>query len=622
MPDRVPILPVPGAFLKPEGGAVFCVWAPERSSIRLKLEGISDPIALTPVPGGYFTATVADAREGRLYNYLLDDDSKLYADPCSGFQPQGADGPSQLIDHSKFIWGDTEWHGHDPARHILYEMHIGTFTHEGTWRAAADRLEDLSELGITTIEMMPVAGFSGQFGWSYDPVNFYAPSHNYGTPDDLKYFINKAHGLGIAVILDVVYNHSGPDDNYLAHFADAYFSPVHTTDWGRSFNFDGKNSQPVRDFFIRNVEHWIRNYHFDGFRIDSAENIFDDGTPHIVFEMIKAARAAAGERKIFIVIENEQQTTNFLRPDPVTGACADAAWNDDFHHSAHVALTGRREAYFTDYLARPQEFISLARQGYLFQGQRYEWQDKPRGKPAEDLRPWQFVNYLENHDQIANLGTGMRLWQRSHPALYRAMAAVQILLPQTPLLFQGQEFNSPAPFNYFINVPPEKWPVYRKGRFDQMSQFPSTREIESFLTEPGDPETFLNSKLRHAAKDQRIFRLYQDLIRLRRSDEVLAAEDLEFDGAVLDDRAFAIRYWGKAGERLFLVNLGYDLDLAPAAEPLLAPPSQMRGWGAIWTSEHPDYGGYGCPPPDGKGKRPWHLSAFSAVFLKPQPKEE
>src|SRR6516162_8757457 len=321
-------------------------------------------------------------------------------------------------------------------------MHIGTFAAEGSWGAAMGELPALAELGITCIEIMPVAEFPGRFGWGYDGVGLFAPTRLYGGPIDFRRFVDCAHALGIAVILDVVYNHIGPDGNYLKNFSPAYFSDHYDGVWGDAINFDGPDSGPVREFFIANAGYWIDEYHLDGLRLDATQEIFDRSEDHILAAIVRQSRSAGRGRTIFIVGENETQEARLARAPDRGGYGLDALWNDDFHHSAMVALTGRREAYYSGYRGRSREFVAAAKHGFLYQGQRYQWQQKPRGTPALDLSAESFVVFLQNHDQIANSGTGERCHALTSPGRLRAMTAYFLLMPGIPMLFQGQEFGA------------------------------------------------------------------------------------------------------------------------------------------------------------------------------------
>ncbi len=433
----------------------FRVWAPKAQRVDLVLEDSAEKNAnrtfhpLTCEDGGYFSG-VAHAAAGSLYRFRVNNAVHFHPDPASRFQPHGPHGPSQVVDPTRFQWTDSEWPGVKLKGQIIYEIHIGTFTPEGTWRSAAEQLAELERIGISVIEMMPIADFPGKFGWGYDGVDLFAPTRMYGTPDDLRYFVNHAHSLGLAVILDVVYNHFGPDGNYLARLLRTIICISESdNDWGDSINFDGPNSGPVREFFITNGRYWIEEFHFDGFRFDATESIFDRSEEHIIGAIGRAARSAAGERSIILVAENERQEVKLIRPRSEGGDDLDGVWNDDLHHSAIVALIGRREAYYTDYLGAPQEFISAAKYGYLFQGQPYSWQEAPRGTLALGAPPEAFVAFVENHDQVSNTLAGQRVRFETSPGRYRAMTALLLLGPWTPLLFQGQEFGTSRPFLYF-----------------------------------------------------------------------------------------------------------------------------------------------------------------------------
>jgi maltooligosyltrehalose trehalohydrolase len=583
--------------------------------VRIATEG--QLFEMSEDAGGYFSATLPAARPGLLYKFQLDDDDYLYPDPESCFQPEGPHGPSQVTDVHAFHWHDRNWTGVEAQGQICYEMHIGAFTPEGTFRAARQRLKDIADVGITLLELMPIAEFSGRWGWGYDNVDLFAPSHLYGTPDEVKQFINEAHRLSLGVILDVVYNHFGPDGNYVKAFADEYFTDKYENDWGEAIDF---SAEPVRDFYIRNALYWIEEFHFDGLRLDATQDIHDESPEHILAAISKRVRAAAGKRNIYIVAENEPQQSWMAKPPEHGGYGIDALWNDDFHHSAMVAMTGRKEAYYTDHNGAPQEFVSSAKYGYLYQGQRYKWQKKRRGSPAYDLKPWNLVAYLQNHDQIANSTRGDRVNVLTDPALYRAVSTLLLLGPATPMLFQGQEFGATTPFLYFCDYGTELCEAVAAGRKKFLAQFRSIAqpETQESLPNPGDPAGFEKSKLDWSQrdKDPRLFHLYRDLIRLRREDPVLGRpQSRACDGAVLSGSAFVLRYFNSQyGDRLLIFNFGSDLHLDPAPEPLLAP-LPGKQWSVLWSSEDPRYGGSGTFPPESEEN--WRIAGHSAVVLIP-----
>jgi maltooligosyltrehalose trehalohydrolase len=608
---RLPI----GAETTPDG-VHFRVWAPARRMVEVVAEG--GPVRLEPEPGGYFAGQLVGLAAGARYWFRLDGEL-LRPDPASRFQPDGPHGPSQVVDPSRFSWTDTGWRGLRLERQVLYELHVGTFTHEGTWPAATGELAALADLGVTCVELMPVADFAGRFGWGYDGVNLFAPTRLYGAPDDLRAFVDRAHALGLGVILDVVYNHLGPDGNFLRDFSPAYFTDRHETEWGEALNFDGEGSGPVRELFVENAGYWISEFHLDGLRLDAAQSIFDASPEHVLGAIGRRAREAAAPRGIVIIAENEPQHVRLVRPLEAGGYGLDALWNDDFHHTAVVALTGRSEAYYSDHTGSPQELLSAAKHGYLFQGQRYAWQRKARGTPARGVAPAAFVCFLENHDQVANSSGGQRVRTLTTPGRWRAMSALLLLGPWTPMLFQGQELGSDRPFLYFADQRPELAARVRSGRVEFLHQFPSLAapDVRDLLRDPADPRTFEGCKLERTEASRELLALHRDLLALRRSDPVVRAQGAHgFDGSILGPEALALRWFALDGaDRLLVVNLGADLTRASIADPLLAPPEGLR-WALAWSSEHPRYGGRGSPAPFHEGGV--RVAGHAAMLLAPE----
>ncbi len=615
-----------GAELIGENETHFRVWAPKAQHVDLVLEESAAKNAkrtfhpLEAEESGYFSGA-ANVGAGACYRFRVNNAENFHPDPASRFQPDGPHGSSQVVDPTQFQWTDKEWRGRKLKGQIIYELHVGTFTKEGTWRAAAEQLAELARIGITVVEMMPIADFPGKFGWGYDGVDLFAPTHLYGTPDDLRAFVNRAHSLGLAVILDVVYNHFGPDGNYLAVYSNDYLTREKENDWGDSINFDGSNSGPVREFFITNGRYWIEEFRFDGFRFDATQSILDNSDEYVVGAIGRAAREAAGVRSIILIAENERQEAKLIQPRSEGGDDLDAIWNDDFHHSAVIALTGKREAYYTDYLGLPQEFISAAKYGYLFQGQPYVWQEAPRGTLIFGAPPEAFVAFIENHDQVSNTATGERLRFQTSPGRYRAMTTLLLLGPWTPLLFQGQEFGASTPFTFFTDTGdgPMREAI-RKGRFEFLAQFPSlaTDEVQKRLPVPSDPEVFASSKLDFSEreKNRQFYDLHIDLLRLRREDSRFREQKPGgVDGAVLGPKSFVLRYFsdGNADDRLLVVNLGERQSLAPIPEPLLAPPLGLE-WETLWSSESTRYGGPGVATVATQGS--WTLPAEAAVAFR------
>ena len=566
-----------------DGGVHFRVWAPERKRVAVVIDDRDHP--LEREASGHFSGFVQGARAGTRYRFRLDGESETYPDPASRYQPEGPHGPSEV-----FAAGSPPaqvWQLDESL--VISEIHIGTFTQEGTFVSAIEKLPLLADAGINLIEVMPISEFPGRFGWGYDGVDWFAPAHIYGTPDDFRSFVDAAHAQGIGVILDVVYNHFGPDGCYWTKFTPDYFTDRYSNDWGEAINFA---SEGVREFCTENAAYWIDEFHLDGLRLDATQDIHDPTGTHILAEVVRAARAVAGDRKIFVVAENEGQNRTLIDEYGL-----DALWNDDWHHSALIALGGKREAYYSDYRGRPQELVSMAKHGFLYQGQWYSWQKKYRGTPTGGIEARQFVQYLENHDQVANSATGQRAYQLTSPGRYRAMAALLLLGPQTPMLFQGQEFASSKPFLYFADHNPELAAAVRKGRAEFLLQFPSVQSVADTLAPPEDVATFERCKLDWSERDahREALTFHKELIALRRaySTELL-------DGAVLSDHALILRF---RDARLLLVNLGAEVDFDPVAEPLLAPPAGCE-WSVLWSSSEEEF-------------EEWRIPAESAVLLKP-----
>ncbi len=615
-------LPV-GAELRRGGGVHFRLWAPACCEVLVEFEG-HESRALLPEPDGYFSGLSEVARAGWRYRFRLDDLAESLPDPASRFQPAGPHGWSEIVDPANFAWQDHAWRGLPRERLVIYEMHIGSFTPEGDWTGAAKQLPALAELGITCIELMPVAEFSGRFGWGYDGVNLFAPTRLYGRPDDFRAFVDSAHCLGMAVILDVVYNHLGPEGNYLRSFSADYFTNRYENEWGEALNFDGLNAGPVREFFIANAGYWIDEYHLDGLRLDATQQIFDASADHVLAAIVRRVREAAGPRRTFIVGENEPQHARLLLPPQQGGYGFDALWNDDFHHSATVALTKRQEAYYSDYQGHAKEFVAAATSGFLFQGQYSQWQHQPRGTPTLGLPAELFVVFLQNHDQIANSATGARGASLTSPGAWRALTCFMLLMPGIPMLFQGQEFAASTPFLYFADHAGALALDVAKGRRKFLSQFPSLASIaaQERFDNPADADTFQRSQLDHGerARHAEAYALHRDLLALRRDDPTLGDRSYRVEGAVLTDEAWLLRYIVSGGQdRLLIVNLGLDLALTFIAEPLLAPPVG-RGWRLLWSSEDPRYGGSGVPLPTEEGM--WRVPGRSALLLAAEPNSE
>jgi maltooligosyltrehalose trehalohydrolase len=620
-----------GAEVLPEGGVRFRVWAPKRRSVQVALSRdprdrkpsiVADLQREVSSSEGYYSGTVDEAAAGMFYGFRLDDASQPLPDPASRSQPHGPLGLSQIVDPRSFKWSDAEWKGLEIQGQVIYEMHVATLTAEGTWTAALERLPDIAEAGMTVIEVMPLADFPGQFGWGYDGVCLFAPTRLYGPPDDFRKFVDCAHALGLGVILDVVYNHFGLVGCTVTEFSDDYFSRRHKNEWGSPINFDDERSGPVREFFVANVRYWIEEFHLDGFRFDATQSIFDDSDKHILTEMAQAARDSAGERSVILLAENEPQDVRLVRSPEIGGHGLDAMCNDDFHHTSRVRLTGLMEAYYEDYRGSIDELRSAILRGFLYQGQISQHQGKRRGSPARGVPATALIHFLQNHDQIANTGLGARIHELTSPGRLRAMTALWLLSPQTPMFFQGQEFAASSPFMYFADFSGKDREAVAQGRLKFLSQFPSfaTEEFRRAHPDPASRSTFERSKLRWADRREHEaqFALHKDLLALRREDPLFRRQRSDLiEAAALSADCLVLRYFSEeeddASDRLLIVNLGIQLTYSPSPEPLLAPPPHCR-WELMWTSETVRYGGRTTPAvetPEG-----WNLPAETAVVLR------
>jgi maltooligosyltrehalose trehalohydrolase len=607
-----------GAQLVDEG-VRFKVWAPKVTGIDVLLQTGAALALKKDTDTGYFSGIAPHASPGMTYRYRVDGE-KDFPDPCSRFQPEGPHGPSLIVNPSAYRWRDHNWPGVRIMGQVIYELHIGAFTQEGTFDAAIQELEVLKRLGITLLEIMPVAEFPGRWNWGYDGVCLFAPSHRYGDYEAFKRFVDAAHNKGLGVILDVVYNHFGPDGNYVSVFSDDYFTDRYPNEWGQAINFDGPRSAGVRELVVQNACYWIEEFHLDGLRIDATHAIHDAGEQHILAALSLETRRAAGRRSIVLIAESEAQEIHAVRPVEQGGWGLDAIWSDDFHHVSRVAATGRSEAYYTDYRGAPQEFISAIKRGFLYQGQRYHWQRKARGTVVDREPACSFVFYLQNHDQIGNTLTGNRLHTLTSPGLYRVLTTIHLLAPQTPMLFMGQEYGASNPFLYFVDFGGhELGPKVQQGRQQFLSQFPSyaSEAAQKSMFDPNDALTYDRSKLDGAERRAQgpLYKLYRDLLRLRREDLVFSAQSRDaIDGAILSPQAFVIRCFEATDhDRLVVINLGPDLHFVPAPEPLLAPPPHGE-WALLWSSDHPQYGGPGIINP--LTEEGWHIPAESATVFR------
>jgi len=583
-----------GAELVSNDHANLRVWAPDHHELEAVVDGVTT--RLQREDDGHFSA-ILRAHPGSRYAIRLPGDARSYPDPVSRWLPDGPDGLSAMVDLSAYRWNDTAWRGVTLPGQVLYEMHVGTCTRSGGWRSAEGLLPRLRDLGVTVIQMMPIAEFAGLFGWGYDGVQWFAPTRNYGEPSDLQHFVDAAHQIGLGVILDVVYNHLGPSGNFLGRFDRRWQSTRHRNEWGEALNFDGDGAGFMRSLVLSNVRYWIREFHLDGFRLDAAQQLFDDSPDHIIAAITRTAREAAGPRSVIVIAEHEPQDARLIRPPSAGGYGLDGIFNEDFHHSCRVALTGLREAYFSDYLGTSREWLALVERGCLFQGQYYTWQKQPRGTPALDRDPVQLICFLENHDQIANSAAGLRLIDLAGEAPWRAMTAYLLLGPWTPLIFQGQESGSDTPFRFFANHNADLQARVVDGRREFLGQFTRFADEAVPSTAPPSIGEDVFDACRAGPDPPRAARcrqLFTDLVTMRHHDPTLGQHAGRLSGATAGERTLLLRFEGATPsiDRLVVVNLDADVNLAALPDPIVAPPANHE-WRVRWCSEDAKYGGSG-----------------------------
>lgn len=527
-----------GATVGKDGAVRFRLWAPDARAVDLKLTGGGRPRLLPMTASGefgWFEVTVNDAGAGDRYVYVIDGAAEV-PDPASRFQPDGVHGPSMVIDPAAFSWSDAAWRGRPFEEAVFYELHVGTVTGEGTFDGMRRHLDSLSDLGVTAIELMPVAEAPGRWNWGYDGVYPFAPQARYGGPDRLKALVCAAHARGLMVFLDVVLNHFGPEGNYLRRYASPFFTERHQTPWGAAINYDGEHSRTVRDFFIEVARYWIEEFNLDGLRIDAVHAIFDDGEPHILEELADAASAVVPPgRHVHLVLENDDNAAGFLRR-AAHGAPRwyAAQWNDDLHHALHVLATGEREGYFADYAADPVADLGRAlAEGFVYQGQRSAYRGGVRrGGPSAHLPPTAFVGFLQNHDQIGNRALGERIGDLVTPDALRAVTAILLLAPAPPLLFMGQEWATSAPFPFFCDFGPDLADSVRQGRLREFSRFPEFADpaARERIPDPLSEQTVRRATLDWAERDRSPHREWLDfhdrLLTLRRGEIVPLVKDL------------------------------------------------------------------------------------------------
>lgn len=502
----------------------FRLWAPGADTVELVLPDSANPHRTMQKHSDGWYELVAEAGAGTRYLYRIDGEREV-PDPASRCNPEDVHRASVVVDPAQFEWDDHGWRGRSWSEAVIYELHVGTFSPDGTFAGVERRLDYLADLGVTAIELMPLADFPGKRNWGYDGTLHFAPDSSYGTPEDLKRLIAAAHARGLMVFLDVVYNHFGPEGNYLHTYASAFFTDRHKTDWGAAINFDGADARPVRDFFIHNTLYWLEEFHFDGLRFDAVHAIVDDSTPHILVELAEAVRSGpARERAIHLILENDHNEARYLEYRDGAPRWYSAQWNDDQHHAFHVLLTGEKDGYYADYADAPAKHVGRClAQGYAYQGDPSPYRDgKPRGEPSKGLPPAAFVNFLQNHDQVGNRALGERLPALARPERLKAATFAWLLSPAPPMLFMGEEFAAATPFLFFCDFGPELAKAVTEGRRREFGKFLHFEHGKSadVIPDPNHPDSFERSKLDWPSLDEarhaQWLELYKRLLALRR----------------------------------------------------------------------------------------------------------
>ena len=604
-----------GAELTENGSVRFRLWAPKAQGVGVCLQNVAssnkeEQFALEKRESGWFELTTKAATVGTRYQFQIDGGIKV-PDPASRFQPADVHGPSEVVNPRAFRWKDEQWHGRPWEEAVIYELHTGTFMPEGTFNGVSERLDYLRDLGVTAVELMPVADFPGRRNWGYDGVLPYAPDSSYGQPEDLKNLIQSAHEKGLMVFLDVVYNHFGPDGNYLSVYSPQFFTNRHHTPWGDAINFDGPESWVVRDFFIHNALYWLEEYRFDGLRLDAVHAIADDSQLDILTELAQKIRQKfESERFVHLMLENADNIAHYLHRDKNGGVSLyNAQWNDDIHHAAHVLTTGETDGYYSDYAQEPlRHFCRCLAEGFAYQGDHSGYHNAQRGEPSSELPPSAFISFLQNHDQIGNRAFGERIVQLAPPHVLKAMMAILLLAPSPPLLFMGEEFGAASPFLFFCDFQGELAAAVTNGRRNEFSRFAkfSSPEMREKIPNPNAEQTYLESKLdwSRVTKEPHSawLQFYRELLSIRQSKIVpLLREKLQARINYCNEakRVIAID-WLSSDGRLMAVraNLGEK-------QVSITRPGNTE---LIY-----------CSSPDAfQGVEQGHLSAWSVAWLRKQ----
>ncbi len=557
-------------------GVRFRLWAPEKQTVEIIFDSERAAVTMDRVAGGYFERFVEGLIAGARYRYRIDGADE-FPDPASRYQPEGVHGPSEIIDTQSFAWSDEGWKGIPTDQLVIYELHVGTFTNEGTFDALRQRLPYLRDLGITAIELMPVADFPGRWNWGYDHAALFAPSRAYGRPDDLRRLVDDAHGMGMAVILDVIYNHFGPDGAYAPAFA-PFFTKKHDTPWGMAMNLDDEHSEGVRDFFIDNALHWLGEYHIDGLRLDATHALIDDSEIHFLEELAVAVASIEEGPERILIAEDHRNLNRVIRPRDEGGYGLDGVWSDDFHHLIRNRTAGDSESYYAAFADTTIDDIAQSiRRGWFYEGQKSKANGKARGTDATGLRPERFVFSIQNHDQIGNRPLGNRLSDDIPIELYRAVSALLLYVPQTPLLFMGQEWAARTPFLYFTDHEEELGRAVTEGRRREFGDFSG---FSGDVPDPQAEETFERSKLQwdELERDPHsgVLAMYRDLLARRKSFSG------EVDARAQSDKVLQLT----RGEDTLLVAFDAPAETSISAEAHI-----------VWHSEDVRYGGTDASAP-------------------------
>jgi maltooligosyltrehalose trehalohydrolase len=586
-----------GACPREDGSTRFRLWSPGADRVELWLEAPARAVPMPRDAGGWAEHVTREAPAGTRYRYRIDGEM-LVPDPAARYQPGDVHGPSEVVDPLAYAWRDGGWAGLPPERLIFYELHVGTFTPEGTYAAVERKLDHLVSLGITALELMPLADFPGRWGWGYDGVLLFAPEARYGRPEDLKALVDACHARGLAVFLDVVYNHFGPEGNYLHRYAPAFFTPYHRSLWGDGINYDGPGAEIVRAFMIHNALYWLEEYHLDGLRLDAVNAIVDESAAHLLVEFGRAVADGPGrERLVHLVLENGANEARYLGREGGRRPLYQAQWNDDVHHALHVLLTGESGGYYEDYQPPLPHLGRTLTEGFAFQGEPSRYRGGPRGEPSGHLPPTAFVGFLQNHDQIGNRALGERITALAGPEAVRAATAVLLLAPALPLLFMGEEWGAPEPFLFFSDLGPDLGPTVAEGRRREFARFPefASPALRERIPDPQAETTRARSVLDWSRLAEPAHRAWLDvhrsLLHLRAEAIVplLAGEPVPAASwKALGDTALEVAWAFRAGTLRLVTNLG------PTAVP---HPGPGADWGRRLHALHlPEAGWRELPP--------------------------